>query len=293
MTTVLTIADYDVVFLSYDEPNADTNWANLLTKIPYAQRVHGIKGSDTAHKECAKIAHTERVIVIDADNILEGNFLHQVVELADTIDASKCVLSWPAQNIINGLEYGNGGIKCWPRQLMLDMRTHENSIDTSAQVDFCWHIEYVALDKCYSTIHNNASPRQAWRAGFREGVKLSLDQGSKVNHLSEIWDGNKPRLNTWMTAGINVPNGIWSILGARQGCYLTNFTDWDHTNVRDFEYLNEFWNNHVRDMSGQEVRSAIDMFGQAISEQMKLDQDAVVHNISRQLDTVVQRSLSC
>ena len=46
-------------------------------------------------------------------------------------------------------------------------------------------------------------------------------------------------------------------------------------------------------MSEQEVRSAIDMFGQSISEQMKLDQDAVVHNISRQLDTVVQRSLSC
>ena len=296
MTTVLVIADYDVVFLSYDEPNADANWADLLTKIPTAQRVHGVKGSDSAHKAVAQLATTERVIVIDADNILEGNFLHQIIELDDTIDYKKRVLSWPSRNIINGLEYGNGGIKCWPRQLMLDMRTHENATDTGPQIDFCWDIEYVELDKCYSTIHNNASPRQAWRAGFREGVKLSLDQGCKLNHLSDMWHGNLPRLNVWMTVGSDVPNGIWSILGARQGCYLTHFTEWDYTNVNDFEYLNTFWKNHLEGMSEHEVNSAITMYGQSISQQLEvgplLDTEqskfakSQVHNISRQLSNV-------
>ena len=43
--------ELDVVFLSYDEPNADLHYADLCNKVPWAKRVHGIKGSDSAHKE--------------------------------------------------------------------------------------------------------------------------------------------------------------------------------------------------------------------------------------------------
>ena len=272
MSTILTIADYDVVFLSYDEPNADSNWLDLLTKIPKAKRVHGVKGSDSAHKAVAKIATTDRVIVIDADNIVSAEFLTQVIEIDSSVDASQCVLSWPSQNIINGLQYGNGGIKCWPRQLMIDMRTHENAEDDdiTSQVDFCWQINYLAVDECYSTIHNNASPYQAWRAGFREGVKMSLDQGAKVKDLTQVWHGNLKRLGVWMMVGADVHNGIWSILGAREGCYLTNFTDWDHTNVRDFDYLNNYWAETARTYTLEEATIRIIMLGYLMREQLNL-----------------------
>ena len=36
------ITEYDVVFISYDEPNADDNYADLINKIPWAKRSHGV-----------------------------------------------------------------------------------------------------------------------------------------------------------------------------------------------------------------------------------------------------------
>ena len=36
------ISEYDVVFISYDEPNADENWAHLQSICPWAKRSHGV-----------------------------------------------------------------------------------------------------------------------------------------------------------------------------------------------------------------------------------------------------------
>ena len=57
----------------------------------------------------------------------------------------------------------------------------------------------------------------------------------------------------WSQVGADVKNGIWSILGARQGCYLTNCTPWDYANVRDFEWLNNFWDKEVKDVDPLET----------------------------------------
>ena len=58
------VIDYDIIYLSYDEPNAEENYANLLTKVPWAKRIHGVEGSDAAHKACAEISDTKRFITI-------------------------------------------------------------------------------------------------------------------------------------------------------------------------------------------------------------------------------------
>jgi hypothetical protein len=52
-----------------------------------------------------------------------------------------------------------------------------------------------------------------------------------------------------MTVGSDVPNGFYAMLGARQGCYKTNCTDWDFTNVRDFKYLNNLYEEIVSDFT--------------------------------------------
>ena len=44
------IADIDFIFLSFDEPNAEKNFADLKRKVPWAKRVHGVYGFDAAHK---------------------------------------------------------------------------------------------------------------------------------------------------------------------------------------------------------------------------------------------------
>ena len=181
MKNILRVIDNDVIFLSYDEPNAEKNYADLLTKIPWAKRIHGVHGSDSAHKECAKISETERLIVIDGDNIVDSNFVNEQIKFKKNVDITKNVISWPGRNIINGLIYGNGGIKCWDKQTLLDIKTHENADPDNihAQVDFCWDIEYITMQKSMSVVENNFTPQQAWRAGFREGVKMCLLEGVK------------------------------------------------------------------------------------------------------------------
>lgn len=274
MKNTLHLADCDVIFLSYDEPNADQNYENLVKMIPWAQRVHGVEGSDAAHKACAKLSETDRFVVVDGDNYMtKQGFLNQKVEISDdTIDLSKSVLSWPSLNAINGLVYGNGGIKCWDKQVVLNMKTHESAPadNPKAQVDFCWDIKYIPLDVCYSEIRNNASAQQAWRAGFREGVKMSLDEGLKVQHLSKIWKGNLNRMMIWMTVGADVKHGLWSILGARQGCYMTNCTDWDFTQVRDFKYLNSLWEEEVSYLSTNQVLDKIKKYGDQLQDHLAI-----------------------
>jgi hypothetical protein len=145
--------------------------------------------------------------------------------------------------------YGNGGLKCWPKEYVLNMRTHENADPNNphAQVDFCWDLEYIQMNSCYSEIYNNATPQQAWRAGFREGVKMALDRGLKpsVETFKKNHWKNLHRLYIWLMVGADVENGMWAIYGAREGLHKTMLTDWDYVNVRDFDWLNDYWNNTV------------------------------------------------
>jgi hypothetical protein len=267
MSKQLKLSDYDFVFLSYDEPNADENYENLQKQVPWAKRVHGVKGSDAAHKTCANLSETDRLVIVDGDNFVYGDLLYQTLEVTDDIALSNTVFSWPSYNVINGLIYGNGGIKFWPKDAILNMQTHEASdpTDLKSQVDFCWTMNYVGIDHCFSETRNNATPHQAWRAGFREGVKMSLNDGARVSTISEIYSGNLNRLLIWMTVGLDSTNGIWAILGARQGCHLTNFSNWDYTQVRDFDFLNSFWEQKVSMLNKNEVLKEIEELGRNLS----------------------------
>lgn len=237
--------EFDVIFISYDEDNCEENWVDLQNKVPWAQRVHGVKGSDAAHKAAAELSTTDRFISVDADNIVDPTFFDLEIDF-DHPKLKNKALSWAAQNAVNGLEYGNGGLKCWPKNYVLEMRTHENADpgDERNQVDFCWEDSYIQMSNQYSVTYPNGSPRQAFRAGFREGVKMTLVQGGKPdvdNFKNVIWWGNYKRLITWCSVGADVENGLWAMYGTRLGTYMTTLTDWDYIQVRDFEYLNQLF----------------------------------------------------
>jgi hypothetical protein len=238
------IVESDVVFLSYDEPNADLHYADLCNKVPWAKRVHGVKGSDAAHKEAAKLSETDWVITVDADNIVDPNFFNLEIVEDSTIE----VYSWSAKNRINGLLYGNGGLKMWKKDFILNMKSHEASDTNRAQVDFCWESGYQQFKDCYSETVITGSPFQAWRAGFREGVKMTLQDGVKVPPQEiqhRVWWHNLHRLRMWSTVGMHEENGKYAILGARMGTYMTNCTDWNYVQVRDFEVLREIFNTKI------------------------------------------------
>ncbi len=249
MAELTSINEYDIVFISFDEPNADNNYADLLDKCPWAKRSHGVFGSDAAHKAAANLAETDRFITIDADNIVNPDFFNVEIDMSKIRDLD--VISWAGKNEVNGLVYGNGGIKCWPKDVVMNMRTHEAAPenDKRAQVDFCWNINYVQMNNIYCQVMNNASPLQAWRAGFREGVKMGLEDGDVIapEKLHKIHDKNFKRLLTWMSVGEDVTNGLWAVYGARLGCHMTNVTrtEWDWKNVRDFRWLTNFFETEL------------------------------------------------
>ena len=275
--------DYDIIFLSYDEPNADKNYHDLLTKVPWAKRVHGVEGSDAAHKACADLSETDRFITVDADNIVDPTFINQDLIFQDHVDLANSVVSWSGKNIINGLTYGNGGIKCWPKHIVRGMKTHENADpnNAAAQVDFCWDIKYCQVDKIYSYVHNNATPQQAWRAGFREGVKMTLNEGVKVdyeNFLKQVHKKNMDRLRIWQTVGLDVDNGIWAMYGARLGTYLTNCTDWDYVNVRDFEYVNTMWHDTYSKMDEEDLLYEMEILGKKLVDELGMSIPLEVYN---------------
>jgi len=232
--------DYTTVFLSYDEPNANINYEHLLTICPNAKRVHGVKGSDLAHKTIADISDTDNVIIIDGDNFVRKDFYQQVYDLGD-IDISESVVSFTANNIINGQRYGNGSVKCWPKKLLKAMTTHEISENQDTLVDFDFKY-YKQYNYIASDLHVNGSPLQAWRSGFREGVKLLLDNGRLERDIHDIDWRNFDRLYNWMHIGSDIENGIYAIHGARFGCWkaVTNF---DLKNLNDFDYLNNLFHD--------------------------------------------------
>ena len=167
------VTELDIFYISYDEPNCEEHWADLLNKVPWAKRVHGVKGFDKAHKTAAEQSETDRFITVDGDNIVMDDFFEQILDVPDQDhdgnNISESIFSWNAKNILNGLVYGNGGLKCWPTEYTKTINTHEAATDGEG-MEFCWKLNYIQLNDTFSEVHQTASPFQAFRAGVREGV---------------------------------------------------------------------------------------------------------------------------
>ena len=268
------VTELDIFYISYDEPNAEEHWADLLNKVPWAKRVHGVKGFDAAHKAAANQSETDRFITVDGDNIVMDDFFEQVLDVPDTDhdgnNISESIFSWNAKNILNGLVYGNGGLKCWPTEYTKTINTHEAATDGEG-MEFCWKLNYIQLNDTFSEVHQTASPFQAFRAGFREGVKMSLDQVVRVKpdeFIQKIWYGNYNRLQTWCNIGSDVENGLWAIYGARLGCQMAVLSDWDTNQISDFEWFKDFFYN--------EVAPEFEGFGDKLCRYTKLEWDSTM-----------------
>ena len=244
------INEFDIVFISYDEPNADANYADLLTKAPWAKRSHGVKGSDACHKAAAALSETDRFVTVDADNVVWDDFFN--IELDMSRVGPTDVISWAGKNAVNGLIYGNGGIKLWPKSVVMSMKTHEAAEAASAQVDFCWDIHYHQMNNVYCWTYNNGSAYQAFRAGFREGVKMCLAGGIPVSSgelRQRVHPKNLRRLLVWQSVGADAENGLWAMYGARLGTMRTLFDkSFNYVDVRDFDWHDKHWTEVVQPM---------------------------------------------
>jgi hypothetical protein len=239
--------DLDLVFLSYDEPTADSNFQALLSCAPRApKRVHGVKGFHAAYSAAAQLSTTDRFITIDADSVVRDELF--AVELDDQ-GMPDLVFAFAARNSVNGLTCGNGSVKCWPKDLLRHSHTHESAIAGPGQMDFhfayrYWRIPIVGSENCFAS-----TPYHAFRAGYREAVKLSLINGQKLDGWNEtkkqmtcqIWS----RLLVWLSVGADVPNGLWAILGARiaiADLWIRKTTRPEQ--IAEYDFLSDLWGKH-------------------------------------------------
>jgi len=235
------LSELDVVFLSYDN-NQEENWHRVLNFRPDAKRLHRVKGFDKAHKLCAELSTTSRLIIVDGDNWLHDNYIlgdQDKLFIDDTGRETAC-FSFGSVNNINGLVYGNGGIKVWDKATLLNTNTHENGNST----DFCWDVPYYQDNRILS-ITQHQMDYVAWRSGYREAVKMTQHEGKPRDLLEHTWyaihDKNLSRLNVWLTVGRDVKNGIWAILGARQALCELMSSQLDQQNINDYDWFETMW----------------------------------------------------
>jgi len=195
---------FDVVFLSYREKEAEENYEKLLSRVPNAKRVHGVKGIFNAHKRASEVADTKMFYVLDADAILidEFNF-----EYFPTVWDEDAVHVWKSKNPINGLIYGFGGLKLFPTQLLRDAKDWNIDFTTSISDKF----KPMPVVANYTAFNTN--PYDTWKSAFRECTKLS----SGIIHNLKA-DEDKERLDIWCTiADEKAKYGKYSVAGANAG----------------------------------------------------------------------------
>ena len=228
---------YDIVFISYQEPNADENFENLKTRFPdrVIHRVHGVKGIHQAHIEAAKVCDTPMFYIVDGDAVVvdDFNFDWQVPAWQ-----YNHVHVWRSKNPVNGLVYGYGGIKLFPRLETLNMDTSKPDMTTSISDKF------VAMPKVSNITAFNTDPFNAWKSAFRECAKLS----SKVIDRQKSKETNE-RLRTWCIHMIpDTPFGEDALQGAKAGtAYGTRNKGNVEAlkNINDFDWLKEKFNGNT------------------------------------------------
>lgn len=193
---------YDIIFISYNEPDADDNFASLKTRFPLAKRVHGITGIHQAHIAAAKKSFTKMFWVVDADAVILNSFNFDYVVPEWDLDV---VHVWRSLNPINSLSYGYGGVKLLPKQLTIDMNT--NTTDMTMNIS----TKFKAMPDVSNITAFNTDAFSAWRSAFRECAKLasSIDRQDSAETFE--------RLITWCTTGDEQPWGIYAIAGALAG----------------------------------------------------------------------------
>lgn len=222
-------APYNVVFISYHEPNAEVAYEKLCEKVDNAIWIKDIDGIFEAHKAAAHQAQSKMFWVVDADADIVDDF--QFDYIPDPYDQD-VVHVWHSINPITGQEYGYGGVKLFNTQQVRDAVS--------------WGLDFtVGLSKRFKempTVSNitrfNTDAFNTWRSAFRECVKLTLSSD----------DNAKSRLEAWLNPVADADFVKEAKLGATQGHeYAKQFRykPLKLSKINDYEWLKEYYETEV------------------------------------------------
>ena len=221
-------ADFDIIMISFHEAEADHNYQQLRLRFPEAGHIKNVAGIGNAHKKAGELATSEMVYIVDADADVMNDFCFDYIP--PMAKRANTTYVWYARNPINGLEYGYGGIKLFPRQQLIEMGHVLPDFSTGAAF-------YQPVRDVSNITRFNRDPFRTWRSAFREFVKLS----SQINPNAPVKE-TADRLETWCTVDEGGRFGRYCIKGALEGkAYgIEHKDDVEALNkINDFEWLRE------------------------------------------------------
>lgn len=193
----------DVFFISLGEEGSEANWQRLLSFVPNAKRVDNVKGIYEVHKACAQLSTTKNFYVVDADAwVLDGFKFHwepDAKALHWDVPETECVIVWPSQNPVNGLEYGYGGIKMFPREPFLENKPW--NIDLSTTIGRAT----ISKEQVGCETRFNATPESAWIGAFRECAKLAslTTIKSRIRQATALKNAELEKLSNYINSQSN------------------------------------------------------------------------------------------
>lgn len=217
---------YDIIFISYNEPNADYNFERLCARFPRAKRIHGVKGIHQAHIAAAKLATTEMFWAVDGDAFIVDDFkFDYAVPRYERFH----VHVWRSRNPFNDLVYGYGGVKLLPTEKTINMDVTTADMTTSISNNF------KVVDSISNITAFNTDAFSTWKSCFRECVKLSSQVIARQESNESL-----QRLEQWCTLNESVPFGGHAYMGAVSGRYYGEQNRGDVEalkKINDFEWL--------------------------------------------------------
>ena len=179
---------FDIVFLSYNEPNAQERFEKLQERLdklttvskrkPNLIWVKDIDGIFNAHQHASNQVTSNMFWVVDGDADVLDTF--DFSYMPDVYD-EEVVHVWNSMNLINGLEYGYGGVKLFPTQMVRDATSWGLDFTTGLSSRF----KAIPELSCYTRFNTDAY--SAWRSAFRECVKLSLNDDTESKERLDAW----------------------------------------------------------------------------------------------------------
>lgn len=172
----------DIIFISYDEPEADANYARLVEKFPRAQRVHGVKGMERALEAAAELSTTPWYFAVFAKTVLHEDWDFSFTP--DYFQSPKHYIFY-SHNRVNDLVYGEMAVIMYNQQMVLGARGQEFGLDYTLSFPH----EVVPIISTYGNF--DTSPYHAWRTAFREVSKLydfnSREPSIETEHRIHVW----------------------------------------------------------------------------------------------------------
>ena len=191
----------DIVFISYDEGNAQENYEVLLKSFPYAKRVHGVEGMLNAMQEAARICETPYFYAVFAKTVLHENFKFNYQP--DWLSNPKNYVFY-AYNPVLDYSYGHGSIVMYD----VDWLTHVTEAELNLDFTTSHEVEVIPEVSCINVFD---SPYGAWRTAFRESYKLASSETVEDRYRLKLWcTKENTDLGKYSKAGANMGADYYS-----------------------------------------------------------------------------------